>query len=97
MTNAEKLLRELTDAGRRGCTHRELSAAGVTHITIEVARLRERGAVVDERPLPVSGQRRYVLLVAPSEKQAEEPPEPEGVPLFDPPAAEPASHYNEAA
>lgn len=65
MSNAERLLRELRQSGRRGCTHRELESAGVSYVSVEVERACERGAVIREDRLPVSRQKRYVLLVEP--------------------------------
>jgi len=65
MTNAERLLRELRQAGRRGCTHRELEGAGVAYISVEVGRARVRGAVIREDRLRVSGQKRFTLIREP--------------------------------
>lgn len=99
MTNAERLLRELTEAGRRGCTHGELSAAGVAFVTVEIERLRERGAVIVRDELPVSGNVRWRLLVPPSSEPSSERSSEDGsyepAPLFDPPPAPPQSPYED--
>lgn len=94
MTNGQRLEHELTRAGRRGCTRRELESAGVTHVEIEVDRLRRRDAVVREELLPLSGQKRFILITPAPEPQAEVEPEPE--PLFpaDAAKAKPASPYD---
>lgn len=70
MTNAERLLRELRQANRRGCTHRELEGAGVGYITIEIGRLEARGAVIRTERLPVSGQKRFILVREPDAGRA---------------------------
>ncbi len=94
MTNAERLLRELRQAGRRGCTHRELEGAGVAYISVEVKRLLERGAVIVEDRLPVSGQKRFVLVLEPDENREEAIQGDEPIALFDPPAPDPRSPYD---
>lgn len=70
MTNAERLLRELRQSGRRGCTHRELEGAGVSYVSVEIGRLEARGAVIRTDHLPVSGQRRFVLIREPDVERA---------------------------
>jgi hypothetical protein len=93
VTNAERLLRELRANPRRGCTRRELEAAGVTHVTIEIERVRARDGYIGEDRLP-SGDVRYRLLVEPGERKPEVVAEPEPDALFEPPAPAPRSPYD---
>ena len=90
-----RLERELSAAGRRGLTRRELESRGVTHVEIEVERSRKRGAVIRVDELRLSGDKRYTMLLAPESKpRVEADPEPQ--PLFDPAAAKtkPLSPYD---
>ncbi|HZV74549.1 MAG TPA: hypothetical protein VFF79_12600 [Conexibacter sp.] len=96
MTNAQRLERELLRAGNRGCTSQELGAAGVTHVEIEIDRMRRRGAVIDEIMLPLSKRIRYVLRRPAAQAQPQVEAEPEPEPLFDPRTApaKPLSPYD---
>lgn len=98
MSGSELLLRELRAArrARRGCTHRELSAAGVAWISRRVEALRERGYVIHEERLPASGVKVWKLLYEPAlRRQAGRPAPAPGAPtLFEPPPRAPRSPYD---
>jgi hypothetical protein len=104
MTNSERLLRELRRHHPRGCTRQELESAGVTHVEIEIDRLRARGAAIHADRLPRSGQRRWRMFREPD--RAVDRPDPSrggfseidcsldvGT-LFDTPAPKPTSPYD---
>jgi hypothetical protein len=94
MTNAQRLQRELRRRGGLGATRQELEAAGVTHVEIEIERLRRRGAIVSALTLTLSKQTRYVLRRDPDPEPAAEPETPTTQALFDPPAPAPRSPYD---
>jgi hypothetical protein len=80
VANGARLERELLKAGMRGCTHEELSAAGVAFISVEIERLRNRGAAIKEDRLPVSGQKRFVMYRKPDVGRAAVHRDPVGPP-----------------